>query len=263
MKELSPPIGAAWPLDEAFEAEEAWARLRPVELDPRRLARSRVVTHDKSDAAHIHYDMLRTRLLQTLKDREWRSIAVTSPSPGCGKTLTCLNLAFSFARQTGCRTLLLELDLRRPRMAELLGVRPSRCVSSLLSGEANAQETLLRWGRGLAFGLAKGSIPDATELIQDDASVESLSRALAALAPTVVLIDLPPLLATDDAAAFLRRADGALLVAAAGKTELGEIDRCAREISQATTDLGVVLNRSEFTPKSYGGYWGYPVGKKR
>lgn len=239
-------------------AEEAWEALPEVTADPRRLRAARVVTADKLDPAHMAYDMLRTRLWRQLRERRWRTVALTSPAPSCGKTLSCLNLAWSFARQPSARVLALDLDLRRPRLGATLGIKPDVCVSRLLAGEAYPEEVFLRLHPRLAFAFAAGPQPGSSELLGDERAAIALAESIRTFAPDVVLIDLPPLLASDDAAAFLPVVDGALLVAAAGETPLEDIEVCARHLGSLTEDLGVILNKSAFMPRRYYGYgYGY------
>ena len=107
-------------------ADAAWERLRTVTLDRRHLTRHRVIAADRVDPAHVAFDVLRTRLLQTLRARGWRRVAITSPTQGCGKTFVAANLAFSLSRRASCRTVLLDLDLRIPSLAAVLGVAPGR-----------------------------------------------------------------------------------------------------------------------------------------
>jgi protein-tyrosine kinase len=241
-------------LRRSAEVDAAWAALPELAVRATRLRRRRVITLEQRDPGHMAYDMLRTRVLHKLRAEGWRSVALTSPGPSCGKTLTCLNLAFSFARQSNCRTLVLDLDLRRPRLATYLGVRPKVCVSQMLAGLASADETLLRVGDTLAFGLAAGPVRHSTELLHDERAAEALAAMTTRFDPDVILYDLPPLLASDDAAAFLVQVDAALLVAAAGETRLEDIDPCARQLGALTHDLGVVLNKSAFMPRRYYGY---------
>lgn len=236
------------------QSEAAWAALPLLKLRRSWLRRRRVITLEQRDPAHMAYDMLRTRVLHRLKAEGWRSIALTSPAPGCGKTLTCLNLGFSFARQPNFRTLVLDLDLRRPHLARTLGAEPAVCVSELLAGRAEPDAVLQRVGDTLAFGLAAGPVRSSSELLHDERSAEALAAMAIRFAPDVIVYDLPPLLASDDAAAFLPRVDGALLVAAAGETPLDDIDMCARQLESLTADLGVVLNKSAFMPRRYYGY---------
>ncbi|SET42772.1 CpsD/CapB family tyrosine-protein kinase [Oceanicella actignis] len=240
------------------EAEAAWRALPLRAPDAARLRAARVVTHAKADPAHVPFDMLRTSLLQTMRQRGWRSVAVTSPTPACGKTLTCLNLAFSMARQSGARVAVVELDLRRPSMAQILGVRAPAPVERMLQGDVAPEAAMLRLAEGLAFALAHGPVRDSAELLQDERTRASLERMARTLDPDLVIYDLPPMLAADDAAGFLGRADCALLIAAENESRVQDVEDCATRIEAAGNLLGVALNKCESLPRKrydygYGG----------
>lgn len=113
---------------DATGSGDLWERFRSVTLDPRHLARRRLISAGREDPAYVTFDVLRTRLLQALKARGWSRVAITSPTKGCGKTFVSSNLAFSLAR-TSRRIALMDMDLRIPSLATVLGVR-GRCSIS-------------------------------------------------------------------------------------------------------------------------------------
>lgn len=242
----------------ASEVAGAWDRLKPVAFSDRTLARARIVTREKQGPAHAPFDMLRTRLLRVLHVRGWRSVAITSPTPGCGKTTTCLNLAFSLARQRGERTMLVELDLMKPQMAALLDVKPDVPIVEALTGRSPPESAFLRYGHNLAIGLAGAGARNSAEILLGPDSAEALLRAADALAPSVILYDLPPLFVVDDTLGFAAKADCALIVAAEGQSTLAEIDAAVTQLSRVTEVVGVALNKSAFPRRdaSYG-YYGY------
>ena len=84
--------------------------------------------HEFKDA----YRMLRTRVLQTLRENNWTSVAVTGPASGCGKTLTAINLAISLAMEVTHTVLLVDLDLRKPSIHEYFGYQPETGLSDYL-----------------------------------------------------------------------------------------------------------------------------------
>ena len=84
--------------------DEDWEALSRFALDPRHLARNRVISAGRTDPAHVAFNVLRTRILRALKARGWSRIGITSPSQGCGKTFVASNLALSLSRQASCRT---------------------------------------------------------------------------------------------------------------------------------------------------------------
>ncbi len=244
--------GAATPVRKRSEASDAaWTRLAENIADPRAMRRRRVVTLDPADPACMPFDMLRSQILQVMRGQGWRSLAITSPGPGCGKSLTSLNLAFSFARQRNARVLLVEVDLRRPSMAKLLGVKPPRPVDALLTGEAAPEEAFLKVGPRLAVAFADGPVENPAELLHDATTPEAMARTVAGFDPDLVIYDLPPMLVSDDASVFLNYVDCALLIAAAHESELEEISRCEARMSELTESLGIVLNKCEFSMRDF------------
>src|ERR1700743_929537 len=95
--------------------QETGAALPEISLDPNYLQSRRIVAYDGNDLRSRPFDILRTEILRSTDMRDWKIIAVTSPTPGCGKTLTATNLAFSTARQRA--VCLVDLDMRRPQVA--------------------------------------------------------------------------------------------------------------------------------------------------
>src|SRR5687767_7397607 len=85
--------------------------------------------------AEAAYRMLRTRLLQQMRNNRWTSLAFTSPGPGEGKSLTALNLALSIARDKSFDVFLLDLDMRNPSILAYLGGRPRSEVTQYFAGE--------------------------------------------------------------------------------------------------------------------------------
>ena len=232
----------------------AWAELPAFTPDPARMEASRVVTFADADPAHAAFDMMRTRLLRTLRANGWTSVGVTSPTSGCGKTTTALNLAFGLAHQPDLRTVLVDLDLRRPSVARELGLPGDRSVGALLQGQASVAETFVRYGEGLAIGASAAPMRNSCDLLISAAAAQAAAGIRTAFAPDVLIYDLPPMLMSDDALAFLPHLDGVLLVAGAEKTRLDEVDRCEHELAQAGKLLGVVLNMCRYMGEDYGYY---------
>src|SRR6202042_3312506 len=96
-------------------------QIKNVKLDQSRLEAARIVA-GASGGTGGYYDMLRTQVLQDMDKKSWQFLAVTSPTAGCGKTVTACNLAMSIARLPERSVLLVDLDLRQPMIAEYLGL---------------------------------------------------------------------------------------------------------------------------------------------
>lgn len=232
-------------------SEVLWENLPKLSADLKLLARNRIVTAYRSDPAHVSFDMLRTALLQNLRQNDWTSVAITSPTPGCGKSVVALNLAFSLANQKECRTVLIDLDLRRPQIGKLLGLKAPPSVESFLKGHADVEDVFARYGDNVAIAANSRPVRFAAELLQSADAAKALKRVKQKLDPDVIIIDMPPMLNSDDVHAFVPHVDCALLVVAAEMTTFREADICERSLAEKTNVLGVVLNKCRYTPDKY------------
>jgi protein-tyrosine kinase len=232
----------------------AWAELAGFEPDPRLMAKNRVVTFADADPAHTTFDMMRTKLLRAMRAGGWTSVGITSPSSDCGKTTLAANLAFSLAHQPEVRTVLVDLDLRRPAVAKTLGVSTPQSMASVLQGTRPVAENFVRYGETLAIGTNAAPVRASAELLMNPATARGVAALKAAFLPDVIVYDLPPMLVSDDVMAFVPHLDCVLLVAAAEKTRLDEVDKCEQDLAEATRVLGVVLNKCRYTGEDYGYY---------
>lgn len=247
------------------ELEGRWAALPEIEVDPVTLERERIVTRQKSDAAHIAFDMLRTRLAKLALEQGWRRIGITSPSKGCGKTVISANLGFSFARHPETRSMLIDLDLRAPRLSRCLGLNERRAIHWMLNGSTPPEQYFQRIGPRFAVALNTQRVRDASEVIQNKRTAEVLADALETFRPDIVIYDLPPLLIGDDTIGFMKNLDAVLLVIASGETRPYEVEECEALIADETNFLGVLLNKVERGAGSdyyYGYGYGYGYGNE-
>ncbi len=224
---------------------KVWDSLSPVQPDPAKLAGNNLFPLPSNQPASIAIDQLRSKLLHGLAQQGWRRIAVTSPTHGCGKSFVATNLALSLARRPGSRTALLDLDLRAPRLADLLGVSDAPDLGDFLSGTQPLESVFRRLGRTLALGLNGARVDLAAETLHDPDTPLALAAMLEQLDPEVVLYDLPPALGTDDMLALASSVDAVLLVVDGTKTTPDEVRACERMFDGRVPLLGVVLNRAQ------------------
>jgi Mrp family chromosome partitioning ATPase len=236
----------------ALQVGPAWAELAAFEPEPRLLARNHIVTFEDVDPAHSHFDILRTKMLRTMQRGGWTSVGITSPTSGCGKTTLALNLAFSLARQPDLRTVLVEVDLRRPSMARQIGLKSPQSVAGLLQGSRSVVESFVRYGDNLAIGTNAQSVRDSAELLMNARAAEGVAAIKRAFLPDIIVYDLPPMLQSDDAMAFLPQIDCVLLVAGAEKSRLDEVDKCEKDLAEQSNVLGVVLNSCRYMSEEFG-----------
>jgi len=222
-----------------------WESLNPVVLEPEVTAENGVFARQSDDPAAAVFDLLRTRVLQALNERGWKRIAVTSPTHGCGKSFVAVNLALALARRASSRTVLIDLELRTPRLADLLGIREVQPLSEFLLGEQPLESQFRRIGRTLALGLNGEAVPNASDLIHSPDTAAALEAMLIQLEPEVVIHDMPPALVADDVLALAPQIDAVLLVVDGTRTTPDEIRACERLFDGVLPILGVVLNRAQ------------------
>lgn len=245
-KPVSPFV--AKPAEEVKVADKVEAKpLRQAEIDITHLEKKRIVSKSMDDPNHIAFNLLRTRVRQALSDNKWKSLAITSPTPGCGKTMVTLNLAFSLSRNPGLKTVVVDLDLRRPSIAPTLNIEPDRSIAQYLIGKSavEARDCFVQVDQNLILGLNSGHTPASSELLQAPRMLDLFDFIDKELSPEVVLFDLPPMKSSDDALGFLPRVDTSLLVVASGTTTTAEVDECELQISELDKLLGIVLNKCE------------------
>ena len=192
------------------------------------------------------FDLLRTRLRQTVKQHGWTNIAIASPTAGCGNTFTAANLAASLSRVPSSRTVLMDFNMRAPGLANALNMDASQTgnLADFLAGDVAISDYILRASDTLAVGLGAHPQADAAEIMQDPATAASLAEMRAALRPDIVIYDMPPLLTYDDTSAFLPQLDGVLLVSDGTQTMAKHLAECERMLDGQVPLLGVILNRA-------------------
>lgn len=239
---------------EQSNRDATWAALETIRLSKSHLERNRLIAHAQTDPAHTAFDVLRTKLLGVFAKKGWTRLGISSPGKGCGKTFTAANLALSLSRQSDCRTLLVDMDLRAPSLARTLGVPVETPMAELLRGEVEPTDFLLCHNKNLALALNPKKVRDAAEMILSTSTASTLDKMHDLLAPDVVIYDLPPMLACADVMGFLPQLDCVLLVVGGGKTRASDVTECERLLGDQTQLLGVILNEAEGVSKSQYGY---------
>jgi Mrp family chromosome partitioning ATPase len=245
--EPAAPLPAAAPAYDAEAAsKQAWASLRVASPNLRRSVSGIApqICQDRGDPVSQNFDLLRTRLLQKLAENGWSRVAVAAPTPGCGSTFTACNLATSISRIAAFQTVLVDLNLRSPGVGKAFGLDGGADTRKFLTGQTPLASFLVRYCDNLALGVPAGAETAAAELLHDPRTGATLANLHELLRPNVMLIDVPPILAHDDALAILPHVDGVLIAADSTQTTAKEIAECVRVISDQTPLLGVVLNKA-------------------
>lgn len=237
------------------EFPEIWKKLPSLDPNPELLLRNHVTTLNAQPSANP-FDMLRTKIFLQMRENGWKRLAITSPTESCGKTTTACNLAVGFSRQRETKTMLFDMDLRRPAVSNILGRRPDHSIKDLLIRDVRPQEQILRLRQNVAISMARGPVNDpTTQVLLAQRTSEMLDELQALFDPDIMIFDLPPMLVTDDTRAFLKNIDCALIVARAEHTKMSQLDTCEREVSEHTNVLGVVLNNCRYISTEESAYY--------
>lgn len=233
-------------------ATDIWNRLRPFDIDEAHLDANRIITARREDPAHVAFDVLRTRIMQALRENGWKRVGVTSPTPGCGKSFTAVNLAITLSRYENMHAVLLDLDLRRSSIHHLFGVKRPGSMGDFLRGKRSLEKHFrvpgpnkLNIGPTLAVGMNARREDFASELLQDPLTEEILEELEEELEPDIMLFDTPPVLNNDDVIAMRPLVDTFLVVASGGRTTARELKLVERQLGKDKPILGIVLNRAE------------------
>jgi len=228
-------------------------RYNTVVLHSSELERHRIVAHDAADPRSKAFDMLRTQVLQAMDQKNWQFLAITSPTEGCGKTVTAINLALSIARQPERSALLIDMDLQRPAVANYLGIKCRNGVQGILEGRTTLADAMVRAQADnceLMVLPAEAPTVHSSELISSRNMHTMLRDIKQTFRSQTVIFDMPPLLQGDEVLATLPKIDCALLVTAIGVSTLHEIKECNRHL-QGTEVIRMVLNKSSATVKRH------------
>lgn len=202
------------------------------------------------------FRQLRTNLQFVNVDRPLKALVLVSAVPGEGKSTTAANLAFTLA-QAGSRILLVEADLRRPKVAEYLGVEGAVGLTNVLVGQVELADVIQPWGRSGLFILPSGSTPPNPSELLASQTMTSLLETMREQFDLVV-IDAPALLPVTDGALLAARADGALLVVRHGHTTRAQVTSAMAILDAVDAPLlGSVFNMA---PRKGGDAYTYHYG---
>lgn len=191
------------------------------------------------------YKMLRTQVLQRLEQLGANTLAIVSPRSGDGKTTTAINLAISLACDPTHTALLVDLDLRKPGVGSRFGFEFDAGVEDYLCSRVSLDQLMIRpeGYERLVVLPGKSAVEQSSELLLGMRARELAHELKTRYANRIVLYDLPPALEADDALAFIRNVDAALIVVREGKTSREDIMNTV-ELLRDTPIVGTVLNAS-------------------
>ena len=222
-----------------------------IKLDSAHLEKNRIVSHTKSDVNSYSFDSLRTQILQKMEENNWRTIAVVSPTPHSGKTLVSINLAISIAHQPQKTAILVDFDLRRPKIAASLGIHTDKSMNDYLLDKAQLKDIMINPGIDrLVIVPTMKPVSKSAETLSSKKVTTLISELRDRYDSRIVIFDCPPVLNSDDAMVLLPQVDCILLVIANGMSTQSEIEETLHHLPKNNL-LGVVFNKAEIESKAY------------
>ena len=209
--------------------------------------------HPKSMLSEA-YRNIRTSILLSFSERPPKTLVVSSPNPMEGKTTTAVNLAIAFS-QTGAQVVIIDGDLRRPRLHKIFDKANGVGLSNYLSGNAELQSIIKKSSVPNLFYIPCGPIPpNPSELLGSNLfknTMQLLSQKF-----DNIIIDSPPVLSFVDSLILSNCVDGVILVVLGGKTPREALLRSKGALLQVNAKiLGVVINRVDINKNKYGYYY--------
>ena len=222
-----------------------------IKLDAAHLEKNRIISHLKNDANSAVFDSLRTQVLQKMEENNWQTIAVVSPTPESGKTVVSINLAISIAQQQQNTAILVDFDLRRPKVSAYLGLHVEKSMNDYLLDKAELKDILINPSiQRLVILPTARAVSKSAETLSSKKVTGLIQELKAKYDTRIVIFDSPPVLHTDDAIVLFKHVDCILLVIADGMSTESEIEETFYHIPKEKL-LGVVINKAEVEAKSY------------
>jgi len=243
----------------AGSLEEMLSRCVPMQWNPDP-ATMLFANGDDSARGTEEYRTLRSRLYHLREKMPLKKLLVTSALPREGKSFTSVNLAQVMARQHGRRVLLIDADLRGPRLHLMLGTMAGPGLSDYLQGKSDEFSIMQRAPMKNLFFIPTGSgIEDPSELI-GNGRLRLLLQRLEPLFEWIV-IDSPPAVPVSDASVLATACDGVLMVVRSNSTPADVAQKARREFPEQLL-LGVVLNGTQQDAAEYERYYYETYEKK-
>jgi Mrp family chromosome partitioning ATPase len=239
----APPAGVQKRVATVAPVSDTTVRSRRVSIDARAASAAGLLTPDLAGPVGHSMKMLRAMVMQRLQQHGWNTLAVVSAAREEGRTFIAANLAIAISAGTDHTALLVDLDLKVPRLLTRFGVEPEVGIDDCLAGHAAVGSAMLvpEQYPGLALLPARRPVAQSSELIGGQRAHVLFRELKQRYVNRVVIYDVPPMLAGDDALVFVAHADAVLLVVGGGRTEREDLVRCL-DLLRHVPVLGTVLN---------------------
>ncbi|MGD8846777.1 MAG: polysaccharide biosynthesis tyrosine autokinase [Desulfobacteraceae bacterium] len=233
----------------------AYRDVQRVTLDTDTILANRCVCANSDVLESDYYKVLRTQIQHVVAEKRWRAIMVTSTLPDEGKTLTSINLAFSFAKAYDQTVMLIDADLKNQQVHKTLGIHSQYGLVDYLINDQPISDCLIRpEGEKLVLISGGRSMDGSSELLGSQVMRTFVRETRDRYEDRLVFFDVPPIMIGADAMAFAPLVDGIVFVVRAGQTSTKQA-RKAIELLPQDKLIGVVLNGQKMNADPYKKYY--------
>ncbi len=250
---INDPIGLKSQYTDDFQHLE-YTHTQIQTISEQHLRDNRVIAGFPDDPNSSPFRILRTQLMQELRQHELNSIAITAAHSGAGKSLVAANLAVSLSLMTNITVLLVDLDLRNPSIHHYFDIDVKYGLYDYLTDAIPLKNILVNPGIDRLVVLP-GSKPTSgsSELLATKEALNLIDEICSRYASRIILFDLPPLIGLDDALVVLPKIDASIFVVEANKTTEAELQQ-SMQILEDHHLLGTVFNKADQLDIRHYGY---------
>ncbi|MDH5764371.1 MAG: CpsD/CapB family tyrosine-protein kinase [Gammaproteobacteria bacterium] len=211
------------------------------------MQKNRISAALEDDKYKDAYDILAVQVLQRMEEHRWSTLAVTSPVGDEGTTTAAINLAISIAKEVEYSVLLVDANLRNPKVHEYFGVKPKYGLCDYLRSDMELSDVLYRPEEIEHFIILPGGAPisSSAEMMGSPKMCGLVETLKDHYPKRIILFDLPPILGTADAMSIAPCIDASLLVIEDGVTKQSDLKK-AVDILSVTNIIGSVLNKARY-----------------
>jgi len=226
------------------KVKPTYKRSRVIEIDQASLKKDKIISLFLQDQTADQIRILRTQILERLKESGGNSILISSANPGEGKTITAINLAISIAHEINRTTLLVDADLRKPFIHKYLGFEAEKGLSQYLTGDLDLADLLINPGIDKLTVLPGGRpLPNSTELLGAPRMQSLVKELKSRYSDRYIVYDTPSILTRADPIVFSHNVDGIVLVIEAERTSNKDLQR-TMELLKDKPVLGTLFNKA-------------------
>ncbi|PID40799.1 MAG: tyrosine protein kinase [Proteobacteria bacterium] len=231
---------------EARWAAPVYSTSTQVPIDTQVLKANRCICIESGGPEMESYKVLRAKIQHRALENNWRTVMVTSPSPGDGKTLTAVNLALTMARAYDQTVLLADCDLKRQSLHKILGIDSHMGLQDYLVN-GTPLEKIIIWPGVEKMSLISGGEPaiNSAEILASPQMNDLVEELKIRYDDRIVLFDTPPVLSGADTLALAPLVDCIVMVVSEGKTSMKDVKK-AIDVIPPDKLLGFVINRQRF-----------------